>query len=197
MLRRIKRSQDSSPHRVGLPIMAFMMKYLQLAWTQAPPNQQFEATMIWAAACLGYFGFMGAGESTSADPNDLPAILVSDVVVDSHTNPSMLRILLCQAKIDPYGKGVVICVGRTNSTLCPVAALLGCLTVCPAGEGPLFIFIDGPPLKRDRFVREVRAALASVHIDHKGYSRHRSPIGEDTMAAQAGMPEQKIKILGR
>ena len=96
--------------------------------------------MLWAAACLAYFGFMRAGEFTTSSSIDPPAILASDVAVDSHTNPSMLRILLRRAKTDPFGKGVVICVGKTNSTMCPVAALLGYLAARPAGDGPLFIF---------------------------------------------------------
>ena len=147
LLRGVKRSQDSAPNRVRLPITAPIMQQLQAAWARAPPAQQFEATMLWAAACMGYFGFMRAGEFTTSSSNDPPAILASDVAVDSHTNPSMLRILLQRDKTDPFGKGVVICVGRTNAAMCPVAALLGYLAVRPAGEGPLFIFRVALPLK--------------------------------------------------
>ena len=109
---------------------------------------------------------MRAGEFTTTDPNEPPAIQDSDVTIDSHASPSELRVLFRRAKTDPFGKGVFIYLGKTDSVLCPVAAVLGYLTVRPAGEGPLFIFRDGTPLSRDRFVREVRAALAAAHIDH-------------------------------
>ena len=175
------------------------MQNLQAAWARAPPAQQFEATMLWAAACMGYmyFGFMRAGEFTTSSSNDPSVILASDAAVDSHTNPSKLRILLQRAKMGPFGKVVVICVGRTNSAMCPVAALLGYLVVRPAGDNPLFIFRDGTPLKRDRFVKEVKAALALVHIDHQGYSGHSFRIGAAPMATQAGVPEHRVKMLGR
>ena len=158
---------------------------------------QFEATLLWAASCLGYFGFMRAGEFTMTDPKESPAIQSSDVSVDSHTYPSILRIFLRRAKTDPFGKGVYVCVGRTNSSLCPVAAILGYLAIRPPGRGPLFIFRDGTPLTRDRFVREVRAALSAAHIDHHAYSGHSFRIGAATMAAQAGLPPHLIKMLGR
>ena len=131
------------------------------------------------------------------DPKESPAIQSSDVSVDSHTYPSILRIFLRRAKTDPFGKGVYVCVGRTNSSLCPVAAILGYLAIRPPGRGPLFIFRDGTPLTRDRFVREVRAALSAAHIDHQAYSGHSFRIGAATMAAQAGLPPHLIKMLGR
>ena len=110
LLRGLKRSQDLAPNRVRLLIAASIMQHLQVAWAWAPLAQQFEATMLLAATCLGYFGFLRAGEFTTSSSIDPPAIHASDVAVDSHTNPSMLRILLRQAKMDPFRKGVVICV---------------------------------------------------------------------------------------
>ena len=109
----------------------------------------------------------------------------------------MLRMLLRRAKTDPFGKGVFVCLGRTSSALCPVAAVLGHLAVCPLGEGPLFVFRDGTPLSRDRFVREVRVALAVAHIDHQAYLGYSFHIGAASTAAQAGPPAYMIKMLRR
>ena len=92
-------------------------------------GHQFESSMLWAASFLGFFGFMRAGEFTMTSPSKLPSICASDVAVDSHLAPSVLRIFLRKAKTDPFGKGVVIFVGRTNSPICLVAALLGYLSI--------------------------------------------------------------------
>ena len=197
ILRGIKRSQDALPQRVRLPVTVDVMRSLQAVWARAPAESQYNATMLWAASCLGYFGFMRAGEFTLVERSAPPAILSSDVSVDSHSNPSVLRVLLRRAKTDPFGKGVLICMGRTGNSLCPVAALLGFLSIRPAGVGPLFTFQDGSPLTRERFVKEVRVALTTAQIDHRAYSGHSFRIGAATMAAQAGLPAYLIKMLGR
>ena len=150
---------ESSP-----ALTAGIMHKLQEAWANVPPDDRINASMLWAACCLGYFGFMRAGEFTS-DSREPPAIRASDVAIDSHTSPSVVRIHLRRAKTDPFGKGVFIYLVRTQLPLCPVVAVLNYLVVRPPGEGPLFIHRDGTPLTRGSFVKGVRAALAMAHID--------------------------------
>lgn len=104
---------------------------------------------MWAACCLGYFGFMGSGELTSL-PGTPPAILASDVAVDSHAGPSMLKVLLRRANTDPFGHGVHFYLGRTGSLLCPVSAVLNYLAGRPPGKGALFILEDGALLSREQ-----------------------------------------------
>ena len=67
--------------------------------------------MLWAACCMGFFGFMRAGEFTvkSAQEVDLDTCLSPmDVAVDNHTNPSMVKVHLKQSKTDPFRHGVDI-----------------------------------------------------------------------------------------
>ena len=86
---------------------------------------------------------------------ELPAVLAGDVAVDSHTNPTMIRVFLRRAKCDPFGKGANIYIGVTGSELCPVAAVLNYLAVRPQQSGPLMVWNDGSPLTRDGFVRQI------------------------------------------
>ena len=104
---------------------------------QGSPIPEFEATIPWVAACLGYVGFMRVWEFTLSNPHDPTTILASDVAVDSHTTPFILWIPLHQAKTDPFRKGVVIRTGRTNFLMCTLTVLLCYLTAYPVGEGPL------------------------------------------------------------
>ena len=197
VLRGIKRTQDSASHRVRLPITAEIMRQLQNVWSNAPAVDQYQATMLWAACCLGFFGFMRAGEFSATNPREPPSIRASDVAVDSHANPTMVRVFLRRAKTDPFGKGVSVYLGRTNSSLCPISALLNYLAIRPPGEGPLFTHQSGTPLSRDQFVRGVKAALSAAHIAHEHYSGHSFRIGAATAAAAAGVPAHIIKMLGR
>ena len=49
-----------------------------------------------------------------------PSICASDLKVDSHQNPSIVRVHLRRAKTDPFGAGVSIYIGKTGTPLSPV-----------------------------------------------------------------------------
>ena len=195
-LQGIKHSQDTGPHHVHLPFIKAIMHQLQNVWAHATEDQ-YQVRMLWAACCLGYFGFMRAAEFTAEDPLEPASIQVSDAAVDSHSNPSMVRVFVRRAKSDPFGKGVFIYLGKTNSSLCPVSAVLHYLAIRCSGEGPLLVHHNGSPLTRGQFVRSVRSSLSAAQIPHQGYSGHSFCISAATAAAAAGVPAHVIKMLGR
>ena len=102
---------------------------------------------------------------------------VQDVAVDSHTNPSMVRVHLQQSKTDPFRHGVDIFLGRTDAALCPVAAILAYCAIRPAIVRPFFVFRDGSPLTRYRLVAAVRNALSHAGVDTAHYSEHSFRVG--------------------
>ena len=76
---------------------------------------------------------------------------VEDMAVDSHISPSMTKVHLKQSKTDPFRHSVDIFLGRTDASLCPVAAILAYCAIRPTtAAGPLFMFRDSSPLTRDR-----------------------------------------------
>ena len=86
--------------------------------------------------------------------------------------------------------------GQTNMVLCPVAALLAYIAVCPSMAGPLFIYKHGSPLTWERLAVTVRHALErSGHVASQ-YSGHSFRIGAATMAPQAGLEDSVVKMLG-
>ena len=195
VLKGIARGQASAPQK-RLPITATIMKGLQVACASMTASV-VEARLLWAACCLGFFGFMRAGEFTLDSRTASPSIRREDVAVDSHQHPSLVRIRLRRAKTDPFGHGVNIFVSRTNVDLCPVAAILGYLAVRPQVEGALLVHEDGSPLTRDQFVRLLKNALRAAGIDDSAYAGHSLRIGAATAAAAAGVPAHVIKMLGR
>ena len=165
VLRKVKKLQDIAPGRVSLPVTAGIMCKLQEAWPNVAPEDQFNAFMLWAACCLGYFSFLGTGEFTS-NSREPPAIPIPDVATDSHTSPSMVRTHLQRAKTDPLRKGIFKYLGRTQLLLCPVVAVLNYLVDQLLGQGPLFIHGNCTLLTRKCFVTGVKAALTCVLNPH-------------------------------
>ena len=195
MLKGIARSQTAKA-RACLPVTPGIMLKLQEVCISGQLSD-YDSRLLWAACCLGYFGFLRSGEFTLPDLSTPPSIFASDLEVDSHHNPSIVRVRLRRAKTDPFGEGVSIYVGRTGTSLCPVSALLNLMAVRPQSEGPLFVHEDSSPLTRSRFVHLTKHALRLANIDATGYSGHSFRIGAATAAAAAGIPAYYIKMLGR
>lgn len=85
VLRGIKRHQGSNqPKRQ--PITSDLMRVIHRSLDFSSHNH----TMLWAACCIGFFGFLRAGEFTVNAPFD-PAIhlSVNDIQADSLSNPKL------------------------------------------------------------------------------------------------------------
>ena len=57
--------------------------------SQVVLQDAFEAHLLWAVCCLGYFGFMHSGEFTTTG-STAPTILANDLALDSHSYPSII-----------------------------------------------------------------------------------------------------------
>ena len=196
----VKGIQRISPGRLRaqrLPITPSLLLQVHTLWSKEPVS--FDRVMLWAAFCLGFFGFMRSGEFTtspSQDPDEC-TLSVSDVAVNSRQDPQVLTISLRRSKTDPFGMGTHIYLGRTGNLLCPVSAVLAYLAVRPPTPGPLFLFQDGTPLSRSQLVSHLREALTQLGVDVTNYSGHSFRIGAASTAAKAGFSDSFIQTLGR
>ena len=199
VLRGIKRSPTHAPRQPRLPITPAILRLLKVVWSPLAVSDP-DYIMLWAACCLGFFGFIRAGEFTATSVGDFDpstSLCISDMSVDDRENLSMVCVVLRQSKTDPFRKGISIYLGRTYADLCPVAAILAYIAVRPSITGPLFVFKDGSHLTREKLVCCVRQALSAAGMDTKGYSGHSFRIGAATTAALKGVEESVIKMLGR
>ena len=194
ILREVRRA-PRPPARPHLPITPKILRLIKSQWT--PHGGETDFVMLWAACCVGFFGFMRAGEFTSRPGEQSPSLTVEDIAMDDRKNPTMVRIHLKHSKTDPFRHGVDIYLGRTGRDLCPVGALLAFMAVRPAVKGPLFVFANGTRLTRDRLVEAVCRALQQAGIPTAGYSGHSFRIGAATSAAEAGLQDSMVKMLGR
>ena len=137
VLRGIKRSPTHAPRQPRLPITPAILRLLKVVWSPLAVSDP-DYIMLWAACCLGFFGFMRAGEFTATSVGDFDpstSLCISDMSVDDRENPSMVCVVLRQSKTDPFRKGISIYLGRTYADLCPVAAILAYIAVRPSITG--------------------------------------------------------------
>ena len=67
--------------------------------------------------------------------------------------------------------------GKTDSPLCPVSAVLAYMARHGPGEGPLFRFQSGLPLSRSRLVAALRDILGEAGYNPEEYAGHSFRIG--------------------
>ena len=201
VLRGVKRAQgeDGAGRRERLPITPPILRKIRGVWGRAPDDP--DHIMLWAACCLAFFGFLRAGELTV--PNDSafdPSVHLAwgDLAVDKPENPAVLSVQIKASKTDPFRRGITLYIGRVPSDLCPVSAVLAYYLVSRKGrDGPLFIFCDGRPLTRQRFIVAVRSALREAGVEAGHYAGHSFRIGAATTAAARGLEDSTVQTLGR
>ena len=141
---------------------------------------------------------MRAGEFTATSehiPTNQQQYLAStDLTVDCHHNPQVITLHLRHSKTDQFSRGAHIYFGRTQSVLCPVSALLTYMAIRPPTPGPLFIFLDGTPLTRQKLVYHLRKAVSNLGLTTAGHSFR---IGAASTAARVGINDSTIQLMGR
>lgn len=200
VLRGVKRSQGEGgdPSRVRLPITPPLLRQIKAAWECKSSDPDY--VMLWAACCLAFFGFLRAGEFTVPSDGGYDAsshLSWGDLAVDNPASPGVLSVRLKASKTDPFRKGITLFIGKVPSDLCPVSSMLAYLLMRGRQAGPLFIFKDGRPLTRQRFVQAVRDALQAAGVQADRYAGHSFRIGAATTAAARGIEDSVIRTLGR
>ena len=199
VLRGIKREQCSThTTRIRLPITAEIMHQIYAVLARAPV--EYQNIMLWAACCTAFFGFLRVGEMTIPNQNAYDSnvhLSLQDVALDSRITPSIVWITIKQSKTDPFRRGVKLCLGRTDSVVCPVKALLNYLAIRGSSPGCLFILKDQTPLTRDRFKTFLSSTLRTAGLDDSNYNTHSFRIGAATTAKVVGIADVHIQLLGR
>lgn len=129
--------------------------------------ETFDWTMLWAACCTGFFGFLHCEELLL--PGDAPFNPSLHLV----RSPRQWRFDVCikGSKTDQLHVGSSAALGATGSTLCPVASLLDYLNARGGVPGPLFICQDGTPLRHHHH-RPLRKPLTSGTLPYCFKSIH-------------------------
>ena len=101
-LRGIKKAEalSGAPPRQRLPITLEILLSLKKFWL-SDVTPSYNGIMLWAAACVGFFGFLRVGEFTvtslaTYDPE--VHLNLADSSVDSHVAPSIIGVKIKQSK---------------------------------------------------------------------------------------------------
>lgn len=186
------------PKQIRLPITPAILLQLKVYWKGHCLD--YNATMLWAAATVCFFGFFRAGEITipTASGFDPTRHLAwGDIAVDNSKLPKVLKVHLKKSKTDQLGKGVDVFIGRTGGPLCPVEAVTAYVSARGTAAGIFFRFSNQDPLTKARFVSRVRQALMAVGLPYDNFAGHSFRIGAATAAAKAGLEDSTIRVLGR
>ena len=192
----VRKSLPAAVRPKRLPITPHILRLLYSRWSA---QQSFDNACLWAACCLAFFAFLRSGEFTCQSWTAYKPYMLSkdDIQIDNRENPTMLQVTLRQSKTDVFGVGVNIHVGKTGSYVCPVAALLAYMAIRPSTPGPLFLLECGIPLSRSVLVNRIRETLSTTDYDVSRFNGHSFRIGAATTAAQAGLSDSSIQLLGR
>ena len=144
ILRGIKKRQaDVHSRRKRLPITTQLLGKIRHLLSKHPT---YDNTTLWAMCCLAFFGFLRVSEFTipsKGSYNSSRHLSLQDVTVDNRTKPCLLQLFLKQSKTDPFKQGAQVYVGATDTTICPVKAVLSYLARRNSRPGPLFITKEG------------------------------------------------------
>ena len=191
LLRGIKRHQGSNLTQCQ-PVTADLMLVLHRSLDLLNPD-----VMLWAACCVGFFGFLGGGEFTANSPFDPSRHLtLDDIRVDAPLNPQSVRMVIKCSEKDPFRKGCFIFLSRGSAPLCPVISLVNYLHLRGPGPGPLFLYQDGSHLSRSKLFAFLKSTLQSAGVPGN-FSGHSFRIGAATTAASRRIPYHLIKTMGR
>lgn len=192
LLRGIKQVKGSSSPAC-LPVTIELMRVI----LQAMDLSIQDNLMLWAACCLGFFGFLRTGEFTvNTSFNSDIHMTVADVQADLDANPTFFKVHIKCSKTDPFRKDCDIYVGRGVASICPFVAISNYLEARGSESGPLFLYSDGSPLSRQKLTSTLQSILHSAGFTgaYSGYSFRR---GAATTAASSGVPDHLVKTLRR
>ena len=160
--------------------------------------------LLWSAMTLGFFGLLRAAEFTAPsqsrfDPN--VHLLVKDVSFRTSDNGQcFISVMVKDSKTDKIGKGYLIHIGCTSKPVCAVCSMKSYLNCKPSPIDmllPLYRFQNGAFLTKSLLVSTTRTYIALIGINPDNYTGHSYRVGGATTAAEAGLNEWEIKLMGR
>ena len=199
VLKGIKREQaHTHPQRVCLPITVEILLKIYSVLSKTPTA--YQEIMLWATCCTAFFGFLRVGEMTVPNLDSYDSTIhlsLGDIALDSGTSPTIIWLTIKQSKTDPFRKGAKLCLGITDSVVCPVKALLPYLAIRGTAPSPLFLSERNTPLTQAQFKTLLSSTLKKVGLDDSQYNTHSFRIGAATSAKAAGISDTYIQLLGR
>lgn len=159
-------------------------------------SNKYEQVMFTAAFSLAFFGLLRVSEFTvpSTISSNHKQLLVSDV----HLSNNTVFLKIRWSKTDQLGLSVTLQIKANGGIHCPVNSLSKYLKNRPhaADRDNLFIHFNTKPLTKYQFCSLLQKALQFIDApDH--VRSHSFRIGGATYLHSIGVPDDRIKVMGR
>ena len=159
--------------------------------------------VLWAALTMGHYGLFHSGEL--AQPKLAEAgipwfICVQDVT--PHFSRGCLHcicVMLSSSKTDPFHQGCPVILSYTGTSVCSACKAWHILQQHQQTRTSLdapFLQIDSRALDHITLVRHIKDIATQLGLEPSRYSVHSLCIGGATSAAQAGLSQWQIKLMG-
>jgi hypothetical protein len=155
---------------------------------------------------VAFFGCLRASELTvpnGTSYNSAVHVSNSDVSISAVAtgNADQLCVHVKRSKTDHFNKGFNVYIGCARHDVCGLCAVVAYLdwkrSVGQMAPDAPFFSMDGAALSKSMFVQNTRMYLALLGLDSGRFSGHSFRSGGATSAAQAGLADWEIKLLGR
>ena len=103
IMKGFKRQTAGSGKNTRLPITPQILRAIKQVW------QGDKVSMLWAAVCICFFGFLRSGEivvPSDSEYDPTTHLSYGDVRLDNAINPQFLEVTIKASKTDPFRKGV-------------------------------------------------------------------------------------------
>lgn len=183
---------------IRLPVLIPELKKL-LASTSNVTASMYHSVMLKAMYLLAFHAFLRPGEFTVRGTTSPHLIHLKNIqFLPSRSKCTAMSLAFHTFKHSQAQKPFTLRIpAKPKNSLCPVLALINYLAIRPSQPGPLFMFQDLSPIPRSFFSSHLSKSLVWSGLDPKSYKPHSFRIGAATEAAQQGVPEHKIRLMGR
>ena len=92
-VRGFRKEQSGIPKQTCLPITPCVLKRMLQVWNQDPTNG--DHVKLWAACCVGFFGFLRSGEFTAPEKEEFnPGMHLSfkNIAVNDASDPRVISV---------------------------------------------------------------------------------------------------------
>ena len=163
--------------------------------TQFTTSSLYERSLFSAMFSLAYHAFLRVGEMTtrSAAAQNPHLLHLSNI----HWGEGYITVTFLSYKHSQGTSFSLRIEQGPNNTECPLVIMKAFLQRRGPSQGPLFRHQSGQPILRQDFDRALKRALAFNKLDSQAFKGHSFRIGAATSAAAIGLPDSRIRQLGR
>ena len=197
-LSRLLQGLQSTNTRTRLPISPVLLEQITQAFLNNQLMSKHDRYLYATAISIAYFGCLRVGEITYPSAQSFCPkrhLTLDDITIKDNT----IVIHLKHSKTDQLGQGATVVIGQSKQHHCPVELARSFLQFRRKAPGQEAVFRrkDGSLLTRQRLQALLRKTISQFGLPAQHFGTHSLRIGAATAAAQAGIPPEHIKALGR